>query len=217
VGAEDAGALEHGLAAKEYRCITVFLGFVNRYASDPAYEPAYQLAEKYHVPVVFCFGGSAAKYTEPRTVDPVARSHPRVTFVLAHAADPRTIAQRARDEFLTKSDPYHFFSFANETVLAAEVAHDNPNVVLDGSGLLIGDLTSEGSDQLENYLVKPVRAAFVKLGDPSKLMFATGWPVTAIGPYLEAFKRAIPPESWQAVFHDNAVRVYGFGSASPPR
>ena len=36
------------------------------------------------------------------------------------------------------------------------------------------------------------------------------WPLVRIEPYLRAFARAIPREHWQAVFHDNAARVYGF-------
>ena len=35
-------------------------------------------------------------------------------------------------------------------------------------------------------------------------------PLVRIEPYLRAFARAIPREHWQAVFHDNAMRVYGF-------
>jgi hypothetical protein len=215
VATEDATTLETGLASKEYRCITIYLGYVNRYAYDPANEPTFQLAEKYDVPVVLYSGGPALKYGEPDTADLVARSHPRVTFALAHAADPRTIAQRERDDFFTRDGQFHFFSFAYQTNLAAEVAYENPNVVLDGSGLLLGDLHSEERDRLETYLVKPVHSAFVRVGDPAKLLFGTGWPVTDIGPYIEAFKRAIPREYWQAVFHDNAARVYGFGKASP--
>ncbi|HVN76551.1 MAG TPA: amidohydrolase family protein [Thermoanaerobaculaceae bacterium] len=215
VGAtEDAAALESGLASRRYRCLTIYLGVGDRYAYDRAYEPMYQLAERYRVPVVFYIVGSSLTYGDPHTVDRVARSHPRVTFVLAHAADPRTIAERDRDEFLNKKVPYHFYSFAHQTQVAAEVAAANPNVVLDGSGLLIGDLRSEERDAITEYLVKPVKSAFAKVG-PAKLLFGSGWPVTDIGPYLEAFKRAIPRSDWQAVLHDNAARVYGFGEASP--
>jgi uncharacterized protein len=168
------------------------------------------------VPVVFYFGGSAMKYVEPHTVERAVRDHRDVTFVLAHAAEPRTITGRERDEFLRKGVPPHLVSIAYETALSAEVASDNPNVVRDGSGLLIGDLRNEAPDEIETYLEKPVRAAFAKVG-PAKLMFASGWPVTPIGPSLEAFKRAIPPQDWQAVFHDNAARVYGFAEAGPAR
>jgi hypothetical protein len=48
-------------------------------------------------------------------------------------------------------------------------------------------------------------------------MFGTDWPLTDIGPYLEAFKRAIPREHWKAVFHDNAARVYGFDKPAQPK
>ena len=88
--------------------------------------------------------------------------------------------------------------------------------MLDGSGLLMGDLRNEEPNEIEAYLEKPVRAAFAKVG-PTKLLFSTGWPVTPIGPYLAAFKRAIPPKDRQAVLHDNAARVYGFGRANPAR
>jgi predicted TIM-barrel fold metal-dependent hydrolase len=212
----DVAAAAAGLAAKAYRCVTLFLGYTDRYAYDPAYEPVYRLAERYHVPVVLYFGGSNRKVTEPHTVERVARAHPAVTFVLARAADPRTIAQRERDDFLRKGVRVRYDSIAFDATLAAEVAAANPNVVLDGSGLLLGDLGHEESDRIETYLEKPVRELFAKVG-PAKLMFATGWPVTPIGPYLEAFERAIPPRDWPAVFHDNAARVYGFAATATPR
>jgi predicted TIM-barrel fold metal-dependent hydrolase len=41
-------------------------------------------------------------------------------------------------------------------------------------------------------------------------MFGTDWPLTAMKPYLDAYKKAIPQEHWKAVFHDNAVRVFKF-------
>jgi len=188
----DAAALEAGLVSKRYRCIKIYLGYVHQYAYDPAYEPAYRLAETYRVPVVFHTGDTDSqraklKYADPLTVDEVAVAHPKVTFVLAHAGNPWIES-------------------------AAEVAYKNPNVYLDGSAFLIGDLRSTASEQIETYLVKPVRWIFNYIGDPTKLMFGTDWPLTDIGPYLEAFKRAIPREHWRAVLHDNAVRVYGFGA-----
>ncbi|HVN77044.1 MAG TPA: amidohydrolase family protein [Thermoanaerobaculaceae bacterium] len=192
-GTYDAARLENGLATRRYRCIKIYLGYVHQYASDPAYEPAYKLAETYHVPVVFHTGDTDSpraklKYADPLTVDEVAVDHPKVTFVLAHAGNPWIES-------------------------AAEVAYKNPNVVLDGSAFLIGDLKTVPPEQLETYLVRPVRWIFNYVGDPTKLMFGTDWPLTDIGPYLEAFKRAIPRENWKAVFHDNAVRVYGFDAA----
>ena len=186
----DAQKLEVDLASERFRCIKIYLGYVHRYASDPVYEPAYLLAEKYRVPVVFHTGDTDSrkaklKYADPLTIDEVAVDHPNVTFVLAHAGNPWIES-------------------------AAEVAYKNPNVVLDGSAFLIGDLRSLGPEKIETYMVKPLRWIFGYIGDPTKVMFGTDWPLTDIGPFLEAFKRAIPREHWKAVFHDNAARVYGF-------
>ncbi len=193
--AVDAGRLEADLASGRFRCIKIYLGYEHQYASDAAYEPAYRLAERYGVPVVFHTGDTGnpkakLKYADPLTLDEVAVDHPKVTFVLAHAGNPWI-----------------------ESV--AEVAYKNPNVVIDGSAFLIGDLKRFPPETIASYMVRPLAWIFGYLDDPTKLMFGTDWPETEIGPYLEIFKRAIPKEHWKAVFHDNAARVYGF--ANPPR
>ena len=93
---------------------------------------------------------------------------------------------------------------------AAEVAYKNPNVYLDGSALLIGDLDRLPGETVDQYVVKPLSWIFGYLQDPSKLMFGTDWPLTDVASYVSAFKRAIPKEHWNAVFHDNAARVFKF-------
>ncbi len=186
----DESALEADLASGRYRCIKVYLGYVHQYAYDPAYEPAYRLAERFGVPVVFHTGDTDSrtaklKYADPLTIDEVAVDHPNVTFVLAHAGNPWIQS-------------------------AAEVAYKNSNVVIDGSAFLIGDLAAVPPEIVETQLVAPVRWLFEYVDDPTKLMFGTDWPLVRMAPYLRAFASAIPREHWQAVFHDNAARVYGF-------
>jgi uncharacterized protein len=192
-GEVDEAALEAALAGGKYRCIKIYLGYIHRYAYDPAYEPAYQLAARFHVPVVFHTGDTDSrkaklKYADPLTVDEVAVDHPDVTFVIAHAGNPWIES-------------------------AAEVAYKNPNVVLDASAFLVGDLRKVPPDQIETYLVRPIRWIYGYVDDPTKLMFGTDWPLVEIGPYLEAFKRAIPREHWRAILHDNAARVFGITPA----
>lgn len=182
--------LDADLTSGRFRCIKIYLGYAHRFAFEPVYEPAYALAEKHRVPVVFHTGDTDSrkaklKYADPLTIDEVAVDHPNVTFVLAHAGNPWIES-------------------------AAEVAYKNPNVVIDGSAFLIGDLRATPPDQIETYVVRPLQWIFGYVNDPSKLMFGTDWPLTDIGPYLAAFKRAIPKQHWKAVFHDNAARVYGF-------
>ena len=53
-----------------------------------------------------------------------------------------------------------------------------------------------------------------EIGDPTRLMFGSGWPSTDVDVYLKAFELALPSRTRQAVLHDNAARVYGFRSSA---
>lgn len=190
----DARRIEKGLKSGQYGCIKIYLGYVHQYAYDPNYEPAYRLAEKYDVPVVFHTGDTYSsqgklKYADPLTIDEVAVDHPKVRFVIAHLGNPWIQS-------------------------AAEVAYKNPNVYLDGSALLIGDLSQLPKEKVKAYVIDPLAWVFGYVEDPSKLMFGTDWPLTRIAPYVEAFKEAIPEEHWNAVFHDNAVRIFKLNPSS---
>lgn len=188
VGKVDAASLEAGLKAHTYGCIKIYLGYEPYWASDPRYAPVYELAEKYDVPVVFHTGdtdrtSALLKYADPLTVDEVAVAHPKVRMVLAHCGNPWIES-------------------------AAEVAYKNPNVYLDGSAFLTGDLRQQPAQKVETYMVKPLAWVFGYLENPKKLMFGSDWPVTNIPSALEAFKRAIPENDWNDVFCANAVRVF---------
>ncbi|HYP15091.1 MAG TPA: amidohydrolase family protein [Bryobacteraceae bacterium] len=191
----DLAAIESGLKAKQYGCVKIYLGYVYRYASDPAYTPIYHLAAKYDVPVVFHTGDTITqdgkvKYAHPLTIDEVAVDHRKTTFVLAHCGNPWT-----QD--------------------AAEVAYKNPNVYLECSALLLGDLSRMAPDKVNKYVVEPISWVFGYLEDPRKLLFGSDWPASDLKSYLEAYKRAIPREHWQLVFHDNAARVFRLEKPRP--
>lgn len=186
----DAKQLERGLKSGKFSCIKVYLGYVHQWANHPRYRVAYRLARKYRVPVVFHTGDTYStkaklKYSDPLTIDEVAVDFPDVQFVIAHLGNPWIQS-------------------------AAEVAYKNPNVSVDLSALLIGDLSKTPAEDVDAYVTKPIAWAFGYIEDPSKLMFGTDWPLTDIGSYVAAVKRAIPKEHWRAVFHDNAARIFGF-------
>ena len=184
----DAAGIEAGLKSGKYGCIKIYLGYVHRFAYDPAYRVIYRLAEKYDVPVVFHTGDTYSarakvKYADPLTIDEVAVDHPRVKFVIAHCGNPWIES-------------------------AAEVTYKNANVYMECSAMLIGNLGEMPREKVDTYVTKPIAWVFGYLEDPRKLMFGTDWPLTSMKPYLEAYKKAIPEEHWKAVFHDNAVRVF---------
>jgi uncharacterized protein len=180
--------IENGLKSRQYRCIKIYLGYGHRYAYDRQYEPIYALAQKYDVPVVFHTGDTYSKtaklkFADPLTIDEVAVDHPKVNFVIAHCGNPWIES-------------------------AAEVAYKNPNVYLECSAMLTGDMDQLPKEKVETYVVRPIAWVFGYLEDPKKLMFGSDWPLVSMKPYVEAYKRAIPREHWKAVFHDNAARVF---------
>jgi hypothetical protein len=184
----DVKRIEEGLRSRQYGCIKVYLGYTHRYAYDRLYEPIYLLAEKFDVPVVFHTGDTSSakaklKFADPLTIDEVAVDHPKVRFVIAHCGNPWIES-------------------------AAEVAYKNPNVYIECSALLTGNLDQIPKEKVESYVVRPIAWVFGYLEDPKKMMFGTDWPLVSMKPYVEAYKRAIPKEHWKAVFHDNAVRVF---------
>ena len=185
----DITRIEKGLKDKTYGCIKVYLGYVHQYANDPRYQPLYKLARKYKVPVVFHTGDTYSvdgklKYTDPLTIDEVAVEYRDVQFVIAHLGNPWIQS-------------------------AAEVTYKNPNVAVEVSALLIGNLDQQDPAKVEELVTKPIAWAFTYIEDPSKVMYGTDWPLTDMASYIRAVKNAIPPEHWKAVFHDNAARIFG--------
>lgn len=184
----DQAQIESGLKSKKYGGIKIYLGYVHRFAADPAYEPVYRLAEKYDVPVVFHTGDTydtkaKLKYADPLTVDEVAVDHPKVRFVIAHCGNPWIQS-------------------------AAEVAYKNPNVYLDLSGIMVGNIEKYAEEDVETFLIKPIKWMFKYVGDDKKFIYGSDWPLVDMGQYLHAIQKAVPKESWKAVFHDNAARVF---------
>lgn len=180
--------LEKGLKDGKFSCIKIYLGYVPRYATDPIYDPVYQLAEKYEVPVVFHTGdvfdpNARVKFADPLLVDDVAVQHRKINFVIAHCGNPWIDT-------------------------AAEIAYKNENVYLDGSAFLTGDLDQMPTTKVEESVVKPLKWIFNYIENPKKLMFGTDWPLTKTSSYIKAFKTAIPPEHWDDVFYNNAARVF---------
>jgi len=185
----DLVRIEKGLKDKTYGCIKVYLGYVHQFANDPRYQPLYRLARKFKVPVVFHTGDTYSvdgklKYADPLTIDEVAVDYRDVQFVIAHLGNPWIQS-------------------------AAEVAYKNPNVAVEVSALLIGNLDDQDPAKVEELVVKPIAWAFTYIEDPSKIMYGTDWPLTDMASYIRAVKRAIPREHWNAVFHDNAARIFG--------
>ena len=123
------------------------------------------------------------KYADPLTIDEVAVDHRDVRFVIAHAGYPWIQS-------------------------AAEVTYKNSNVFIEASAFMLGSASTTDQEWVDRYVTQNISWIFGYIEDPSKLLFGSDWPLVDMASYVEAYKRAIPPEHWQAAFHDNAARVF---------
>jgi len=182
--------VEKGIRAGRFQCIKIYLGYVPKWATDSFYRPFYRLAERYKLPVVFHTGdtydkNAKVKYADPLQIDEVAVEYPGVNFVIAHLGNP-------------------WFQSA------AEVIYKNDNVFADVSALLLGDVSEETPENLEELVIKPIKWIYAYVNNPKKFMFGSDWPLVKVKPYLELMKLTIPEKDWKGFFGGNAQRVFRF-------
>ncbi len=168
--------------------LKIYGGYYPYYVYDDVYQPVYDLAEQYHLPVVLHMGDTFSergllKYAHPLTVDELAVSRRAVNFVIAHLGDPWVID-------------------------AAEVVSKNYNVFGDLSGLLVG--SDETIAEFENNptFMEHIRRGIVYANHYDKLLFGSDWPLVPIGPYIRFIKKLIPEKHYEQVFYQNALQLF---------
>lgn len=181
--------MEAQLKRKNCVGIKLYPGYNPWYITDPMYGPCHELAEAYGKPVAVHTGetagiGAILKYSHPLTVDEAAALHPGVRFVMCHYGNP----------WLPD---------------AACTVRKNENVTADLSGLLEGKIVVDEFFREEKGYTDYLETWIKYMGDYSKLMYGTDWPLANLENYIQFTKRLIPEKHWEAVFAGNAARVYG--------
>jgi predicted TIM-barrel fold metal-dependent hydrolase len=82
-------------------------------------------------------------------------------------------------------------------------------VWLDGSALLI-NTAHESPENIDKFVVQPLRWIFGYIENPDKLMYGTDWPLTDMKSYKAVFQRAIPRQYRRKVFYENVQHVFKF-------
>lgn len=116
-------------------------------------------------------------------LDQAAVEHRDVTIVIAHMGNPWYID-------------------------AAEVIYKNPNVYGEFSAPLLGNPADYTRKDVRETLQEPLLAAWNYVQDPSKMMFATDWPLMDMKNTALACMEVIPQEHWDAFFYKNARRIF---------
>ncbi|MEG0874838.1 MAG: amidohydrolase family protein [Clostridiales bacterium] len=166
--------------------IKIYGGYYHFYLTDPIYAPIFELTTKYNLPITFHSGDTFSnkallKYAHPLIADEIAQRYPNVKLILAHMGNPWIID-------------------------AAEVAHKNPNVYVDISGLYIGEnLKIAAQDQ---QIIDFHTLALKLIHNYHKVLYGSDWPLTPMAPYIDFIKRIVPEKEWEKVFYRNALNVF---------
>ncbi|MGI6095722.1 MAG: amidohydrolase family protein [Lachnospiraceae bacterium] len=180
--------LEAHLRKKSCVGIKIYAGYCRCYISDPVYSPAYELARTYGKPVAFHMGITAGhkgllKYSHPLTVDGVASTFPAVQFVICHFGNPWLMD-------------------------AAAVVDKNENVALDLSGFLEKHIEIPGFFHANRQFIDYIKAAMQFIDEYDRMMYGTDWPLVNMTEYIAFVKELLPESVWDAVFYENAKRIY---------
>lgn len=181
--------IEKHLQNNSCKGVKLYPGYAPFYIYDDRLAPLYELVAKYNKVVVVHTGLTATeqallKYSHPMVMDEAATKFPYVTFVMCHLGEP-------------------WFTDA------VAVLEKNPNVVADLSGMLEGKISSF-SDFLrkKHFYLERLKGWLSYLGDYRRVMFGTDWPLANLEDYVAFTKEVIPEEYWNAVFFENACRIY---------
>ncbi|WP_353892602.1 amidohydrolase family protein [Proteinivorax hydrogeniformans] len=165
----------------------LYPGYYPVTVDDDVYQPVYDLAEKYKMPIVIHMGDTFCpyghiKYSQPLTLSEVVLHRRNVNFIVAH--------------------------FGNPWVLdTAMLVANNPNVYTDLSGIFIGDKEDVLEDK-NKPVYNNIKTGIAYCENYEKLLFGSDWPLVKLKPYIDFVKKIIPKENHQQVFHDNALKLF---------
>ena len=178
--------------ARENCCgVKLYPGYDPTPLTDSVYGPIYEAAARYDKPVAIHTGLTAhpralLKNCHPLLLDEIAAEHPRTRFVMCHFGNP-------------------FFESS------AAVLDKNHNVCADLSGLLEGRFDAEDYLAEQSGYVFLLKAWLAASDAWDRIMFGTDWPIINYGEYIDLMRRILPEKRHEAVFFENANRIYGLG------
>ncbi|OAB34886.1 amidohydrolase [Paenibacillus macquariensis subsp. defensor] len=180
--------LEHTLQQDHVVGIKLYAGYYHYYVGDPIYDPIYELASTYNLPIVIHGGLTYSdrgllKYSHPLSMEETFLKHRDITFMMCHLGDPWVMD-------------------------AAALLEKNPNLYADLSGWIVGDDAKVERMMHEQTYTDHFRRAIVFAERYDRLVFGTDWPLVPLDSYIRFVKNLIPEAYWEQVFYSNALRVF---------
>jgi predicted TIM-barrel fold metal-dependent hydrolase len=168
------------------RGLKMYLGYFPFPPHAPVYRAFYQLANECNVPVIFHTGdtessGIKLNYAHPLGIDEIAVDYRGVNFLIAHLGNPWLMD-------------------------AAEVVVKNENVYADLSGFVAG---ADDYTYASSYQLPRIREAVELIGNSSRLLYGSDWPLTPMKDYIKFIRMLFPDQNDQEkVFYKNALRFF---------
>lgn len=149
--------------------IKLYPGYQFIYPNDEKLDAVYELATRFSVPVMFHSGlayksPGGIRFSRPIYFDDVADKFPDMKIIISHFGDP-SIKE------------------------ATAVAHKNPNVFLDFSGLISNTTKNQQRSEKwkrknEELITETIASVFIDLMGTEKIIFGTDWPISSHKSYL---------------------------------
>ncbi|MCX5855136.1 MAG: amidohydrolase family protein [Deltaproteobacteria bacterium] len=186
---ESLDGIEKALQFPRTVGIKLYTGYYPFYVTDPVYEPVYDLAARYKLPVLIHSGDTFSdraliKYAHPLTVDELAVRHRRNTFVITHMGDPWI-----RD--------------------AGQIIRKNANVWTDVAGLLVGSRRYFEESANEPLILNEFRYALISAASWDKILFGSDWPLAPMDVYRDFVSKIVPDKHLENVLGKNALNLFG--------
>lgn len=180
--------IEAALKNEKTAGIKIYAGYYPYNVYEKIYEPVYELADAYNLPVVIHSGDTYSergllKYSHPLNIDELAVTHRRINFIIAHFGDPWIMD-------------------------TAEIIRKNHNVFADLSGLIVGDAVNVKRFADERLFAEHIKRGLVYADNYNKVLFGSDWPLVQIKPFIEFIKMLIPEKYYDNVFYNNALSVF---------
>lgn len=187
------------LAKEKIFGIKLYPGYQYFFPNERKLDPIYELASKHKVPVMFHSGlayrsPGGIQYSRPIYMDDVAGNFQNVKFIISHLGDPNV----------------------NEAVA---VAHKNPNVYLDFSGLVSNTTKSRKKDLKwqrlnEKYIIETVADTMIDLMGTEKFIFGSDWPISSHEKSLELARKLqkklnLNKNEMKQIMSENMLKVLG--------
>jgi len=165
--------------------IKLYCGYEYYFPHDKRYQRAYDICLEFGVPVMIHTGDTFSnkgkvRFSHPLNIDDVAVDNPSLKIVICHLGNPWILD-------------------------CQELLYKNKNIYADISGLVFSSFTP----QSERYYANKITDLVNYVGEQSRLLYGTDWPIANMDSYLDFIhKLELTQTSRDLIMSKNAKNIF---------